>query len=68
MQTLRDALAVLEGIRAAAPSQVEVLRLLGRGRTLLGMTLAFDNQLSQGEAELEQAFCDQQGARRAAST
>ncbi len=53
---LRTAIATLEGLRPTDPENPEILRLLGRGYTLLGMTLSWDGKQKEGETEMAKAF------------
>ncbi|MGB7923990.1 MAG: tetratricopeptide repeat protein [Pyrinomonadaceae bacterium] len=52
---LRSALATLETLKQTDPEHVETRRLLGRGYTLLGMTLYWDGKQKEGEAEMMKA-------------
>jgi non-specific serine/threonine protein kinase/serine/threonine-protein kinase len=53
---LRQAITGLELLRKRDPDNIEILRLLGRGHTLLSMTLSWDGKQKEGEAEMAQAF------------
>ena len=55
-EPLRQALAALAALRARDPENIETLRLLGRGHTLLGMTLSWDGKQKEGEEEMAGAF------------
>jgi len=53
---LKQALASLETVRQTDLENSEILRLLGRGYTLLGMTLSWDSKQEEGEAEMAKAL------------
>ena len=53
---LKKALAVLESLRQLDPDNPEILRLLGRGHTILSMTLSWDGKQKEGEDEMAKAF------------
>ncbi|HVF55617.1 MAG TPA: serine/threonine-protein kinase [Pyrinomonadaceae bacterium] len=53
---LKAAIAALETLRRTNPEHVETLRLLARGRTILALTLRFDDRQKEGEVELSEAF------------
>ncbi len=52
----RDALATLQQLRTTDPDNSEILRLAARARTLLGITLSWNNKQAEGEAEMAQAL------------
>lgn len=53
---LQKAIATLENLGETDPESREILRLLGRGYTILGMTLSWDGKQKEGEAEMAKAF------------
>ena len=53
---LQQALASLEKLRKTNAENPEILRLLGRGYTVLSLTLSWDGKEAEGEAEIEKAF------------
>ncbi len=53
---LSSALPTLETLRQTDPENIEARRLLGRGYTLLGMTLFWDGKQKEGEAEMAKAL------------
>ena len=53
---LKKALATLETLRQPDPDNPEILRLLGRGHTILSMTLSWDGKQKEGEDEMAKAF------------
>ena len=53
---LNKALPSLETLRQLDPDNPEILRLLGRGHTILSMTLSWDGKQKEGEAEMAKAF------------
>jgi non-specific serine/threonine protein kinase/serine/threonine-protein kinase len=53
---LKEAITTLETLRQTDPENLEILRLLGRGYTILGMTLSWDGKQKEGEAEMAKAF------------
>ncbi len=58
---LRAAIDTLETLRRTQPDGLEIPALLGRARTLLGITLSWDGKQAEGEAEMTQAFALTEG-------
>lgn len=52
----RNALASLEELRIKYPYNAEILRLLGRGYTQLGIALSWDGKQAAGEVEMARAL------------
>lgn len=55
-QPLNKALTGLETLRQHDPDNPEILRLLGRGHTILSMTLSWDGKQKEGEDEMAKSF------------
>ena len=53
---LHKALAAFETLRQHDPDNPEILRLLGRGHTILSLTLSWDGKQKEGEDEMAKAF------------
>ena len=53
---MNKAIAALETLRQHDPDNPEILRLLGRGHTILSMTLSWDGKQKEGEDEMAKAF------------
>ncbi len=53
---LHAAIGTLEALRQTGADDPEILGLLGRARTVLGISLSWDGQQTEGEAEMARAF------------
>ena len=53
---VNKAIAALETLQQHDPENPEILRLLGRGHTILSMTLSWDGKQKEGEDEMAKSF------------
>ena len=52
----QKSLILLENLEKQEPANTEILRLIGKGRTLLGTTFSWDRKQEEAEAEMKKAI------------